>query len=385
MNILIAPNSMKGSLSAFDFANTVEEALLHYSPKVKIRKVPVADGGDFTGEVLAKALNAKTTNITVRGPLGDKVNSKYFVSGKTAIIEMADASGMKLVDRGKLNPLKASSYGTGELVADAIQKGCKNILLAVGGTATVDGGMGMMQALGYQFFDEKGNELSGNGFNLGRVIGFPAPKKIPGISFKIISDVDNPLLGVNGAAEIFGPQKGATPEMVVQLEKGLKNWSQIFRRKTGKFIAEKPGTGAAGGIAIPLVSVFKAEIVPGADFILSKINFDVHVKWANLVITGEGCIDSQTMNNKAPFAVAQWAKKQNKPVFAIGGKVENIATTAFDHIFSITSDTMDTDFGMINARQLLFDFTLRLAPIILKPKPSLFDYEHFKLLESRKV
>lgn len=361
MNILIAPNSMKGSLSAFEFANTVEEALLQYSPKLNIRKVPVADGGDFTGEVLAKALKAKTINITVRGPLGEKVNSKYFVSGKTAIIEMADASGMKLVDRKELNPFKASSYGTGELIADAIQNGCKNILLAVGGSATVDGGMGMMQALGYQFYNEKGNELTANGFNLCRVADISMPKKVAGISFKIICDVDNPLLGENGAAAVFGPQKGATPEMVAQLDYGLKNWAHIFRKKTGKFIAEKPGTGAAGGIAIPLISVFNAVLVPGADFVLSKINFEEHVKWADLVITGEGKLDAQTLNNKAPFVVANCAKRQLKPVFAFGGLVEKGVAGAFDRVFQITDKQVDPEFAVKNAKQILFDFTLKFA------------------------
>jgi glycerate kinase len=366
MNILVAPNSMKGSLSAFEFANTVEEALLGFSALFNIRKLPVADGGDFSGEVLARAFNAQKINIEVSGPLGQKVKSKYFVSGKTAIIEMADASGMKLIDKKELNPLKASSFGTGELIADAFRKGCNNILLAVGGSATVDGGMGMMQALGFSFFDENKNELPGNGENLEKVVDLTTSKFMSEISVKIICDVDNPLLGETGAAAVFGPQKGATPEMVVQLEKGLKKWAEIIQQKTGENTSGLPGTGAAGGISIPLISFFNAEIVPGADFILSKINFEKHVKWADLIITGEGKIDSQTMNNKAPYAVTQWAKKQNKPVFAIGGKVEKIAATPFDQVFSVSNETMDTEFAMKNARQLLYDCTLKLAQNIEK-------------------
>jgi glycerate kinase len=366
MNILVAPNSMKGSLSAFDFANTVEDAFLSSSPHIKIRKLPVADGGDFTGEVLAKALNAVTIKVEVQGPLGVKINSKYFVSGKTAIIEMADASGMKLVDSRLLNPLKASSYGTGELIADAVLKGCSEILLAVGGSATVDGGMGMMEALGYSFYDEKGNRLLGNGINLSKVAGISSPKTTPGISIKIICDVDNPLLGQNGAATVFGPQKGATPEMVVQLEAGLKNWAQILQKKTGKNIADQPGTGAAGGVSIPLISLFNAEIVRGADFVLSLLNFDEHVKWADLVITGEGKLDAQTLNNKAPFAVSQYAKKQNKPVFAFGGLVEKEAACAFDGIFSIKNESVTLEFAMKNAKQLLYDFTFEFAKNVEK-------------------
>ncbi|HSO89157.1 MAG TPA: glycerate kinase [Draconibacterium sp.] len=361
MNILVAPNSMKGSLNAFDFAETVERALIHYSSEINVRKVPVADGGDFTGEVIARALNAETVYIKVQGPLGKRVNSKYFVSGKTAIIEMADASGMKMVEKHELNPLKALSVGTGELIADAILKGSDEILLAVGGSATVDGGMGMMEALGFHFFDENGNELSGNGLNLLKVFDISFPKAIPEISMKIICDVENPLLGENGAAAVFGPQKGATPEMVIQLETGLRNWSQVLQKKTGKSITDQPGTGAAGGVSIPLISFYGAEIVRGADFVLSLLNFDEHIKWADLVITGEGKLDAQTLNNKAPFAVAYWTKKQNKPVFAFGGSVEKEAAVAFDGIFSISNESMDLEFAMKNARQLLYNFTLEFA------------------------
>lgn len=366
MKILVAPNSMKGSLSAFDFANTVEEALLHYSPQINVRKVPVADGGDFTGEVLSRALNAETVKIQVHGPFEEKINSKYFVSGKTAIIEMADASGMKLVDSRFLNPFRASSYGTGELITDARLKGCTEILLAVGGSATVDGGMGMMTALGYAFFDEKGNKLSGNGNNLGKVVNFSSPKRFPAISIKIICDVDNPLLGKNGAAAVFGPQKGATPGMVIQLEAGLKNWAQILKEKTGRDVADLPGTGAAGGVSIPLISFFNAEIVRGADFVLSLLNFEEHVKWADLVITGEGKLDAQTLNNKAPFVVSKWAKKLNKPVFAFAGLAEKEAAVAFDGVFSITDESMELEFAMKNAKVLLYNFTVEFAKNIEK-------------------
>lgn len=361
MNILVAPNSMKGSLSAFDFADAVEKALLKYSSKIKVRKVPVADGGDFTGEILAKSLKADVVKVEVRNPVGKAIESKYYKSGKTAIIEMADASGMKLLEKQELNPLKATSYGTGELLADAIKNECSEILLAVGGSATVDGGMGMMEALGFTFVDENGIKLSGNGNSLSKVANILFPKAIPEISIKIICDVDNPLLGINGAASVFGPQKGATPEMVNQLEAGLKNWANVLFQRTGRNCADLYGTGSAGGISIPLISIFNAEIVRGSDFVLSVLNFEKHVKWADLVITGEGRIDVQTRNNKAPFAVAQWSMKQQKPVIAIGGSVEMEASQVFDAIFSITDERMDIDFAMKNAKKLLYDFTLGLA------------------------
>ena len=361
MKVLIAPNSMKGSLNAFDFADTVEEALLISLSDVKVRKIPVADGGDFTGEVLAKALNAKIVNVEVFGPLGKKIISKYFVSDKTAIIEMADASGMKLIDKNDLNPLKTSSIGTGELINDAILNGCNKIFLAIGGSATVDGGMGMLEALGFGFFDKNGTKLPGNGNNLGAVFNITVPKIISEVSIKIICDVDNPLLGENGAAAVFGPQKGATPEMVVQLEKGLKNWAEIMQKKTGKEVAMLKGTGAAGGIALPLISVFNAEIVSGADFVLTVLDFDKHVKWADVIITGEGKLDAQTLNNKAPFAVLQWARKENKPVFAFGGRVEMEAAYLFDDVFSISDEHMDVEYAMKNAQKLLYRCTLENA------------------------
>jgi glycerate kinase len=352
---------MKGSLSAFDFADIIEKALLDYSSKFIMRKVPVADGGDLTGEIIAKSLNAEKVKIEVKNPVGKKIATQYFISGKTAIIEMADASGMKLIEKTELNPLKTSSFGTGELINDAINKGCNEILLAIGGSATVDGGMGISQALGFHFFDENGNELQGIGNSLEKVTEISIPKNIPNVSIKIICDVDNPLLGKNGAAVVFGPQKGASPEMVIQLENGLKNWANILHNKTGRNIDEINGTGAAGGISMPLLSFFNAEIVPGADYVLSLLNFEDHVKWADIVITGEGKLDAQTLNNKAPFAVSRWAIKENKPVFAIGGLVEKEAAVAFDGVFSIMDESMSIEFAMKNAGQLLYDFTFKFA------------------------
>ena len=364
MKILVAPNSMKGSLSAFEFADIVEKAFTDYSAKFQVRKVPVADGGDLTGEILAKALNAEKVIIEVKNPVGKIIKSQYFISAKTAIIEMADASGMKLIGKNELNPLKTSSIGTGELIADAINKGCNKILLAIGGSATVDGGMGILQALGFHFFDKNGIELQGNGNSLGKVTKISIPENIPNISIKIICDVDNPLHGRNGAAAVFGPQKGATPEMVVQLEKGLKNWANILQLKTGKNISELKGTGAAGGVSIPLISFFNAEIVPGADYILTQLNFEDHIKWSDFVITGEGKLDVQTLNNKAPFVVSQWAKKQNKPVFAIGGIVEKEAAVAFDGVFGISNGKMSIESAIKNAGKLLYDFTFGFAEIL---------------------
>ena len=370
MKILIAPNSMKGSLNAFDFADTLEEAFLACSSDFELRKLPVADGGDFTGEVLARSFNAHTHRLNVRGPLGKAVPSKYAISGEKAIIEMADASGMKLVRSNELNPLVASSYGTGELILDAISKGCREILLAIGGSATVDGGMGMMEALGFQFFDNNGIRLSGNGANLVKVQSVVKRELPVGLKINIICDVDNPLLGKNGAAAVFGPQKGASAEGVKELEKGLENWAKVLEEHAGKQLRTIPGMGAAGGISLPLLALLNAGIVPGADFVLEQLQFSEQVNWADLVITGEGKIDGQTLNNKAPFAVAKIARQLNKPVIAIGGKVEVEASEAFDGIFSLVNGPMNLEEAMQNSRHLLFNFSSQLAKLIRSLKMS---------------
>jgi glycerate 2-kinase len=364
MKVLIAPNSMKGSLSAFDFADTIENAFLSHSEDFFIKKLPVADGGDFTGEVLKRSLNAEEVIVEVRGPLGGKLNSIYSIIKDIAIIEMADASGMKLVDSKLLNPMKASSFGTGQLINDAIRKGCTEIFLAIGGSATVDGGMGMMEAIGFKFYDINNNELLGNGQNLSAINRIQKPENSTSISFKIICDVDNPLLGTNGAAEVFGPQKGATSQMVVELEKGLANLAHVIKNETGKYLAKVEGAGAAGGIAVPLMTFFNANLVAGADFVLNQLNFEEHVKWADIVITGEGKIDAQTLNNKAPFAVAKIARKNNKPVFAIGGQVEKEASQVFDGIFSLVNGPVSLEHAMKNAKQLLYNLSFELAKTI---------------------
>ncbi|MDR2909812.1 MAG: glycerate kinase [Bacteroidales bacterium] len=365
MKIVVAPNSMKGSIDAFRFAEIVEKAFLNCSQNFEIRKIPVADGGDFTGEVIQRRLGAEKISVEVTGPLGEKTVSKYFISGQKAIIEMADASGMKLIKEQNLNPLKASSFGTGELISDAISKGCTKILMAIGGSATVDGGMGMLEALGFKFLSNENKNLRGNGENLTKIYHIEKGNFPENVSMDIICDVNNPLLGCNGAATVFAPQKGATPEMVIILEKGLKNWSEIIFRETGKDFSIFPGAGAAGGIPISLLAFCNAEIVPGAEFVLSQLNFDEHAKWADIIITGEGKIDKQTFNNKAPMVVAAYARKYGKPVFAIAGMAEKKASCIFDGVFSFVSNKVSLSHAISNAEKLLFNFSSELAKNIL--------------------
>ncbi len=366
IKILLAPNSMKGSLSAFEFADAVEEAFLKVSDRFSIRKVPVADGGDFTGEVLQKALNAQAVQAKVKDPLGRTVASKYAVAGKTAVIEMADASGIKLLKQEELNPMEASSFGTGELIAGAIKNECTELLVGVGGSATVDGGAGMMQALGFNFYDKEGNPVRGNGGNLINIASIEKNNIPSGIKIKIISDVGNPLLGNEGAAAVFGPQKGAGPEQVRQLEQGLTSWCRLLEKDSGKKLAEVKGAGAAGGIALPLLAWFNAEIVQGAQYILSLLNFEEQVQWADVVITGEGKIDRQTLNNKAPYVVADLAQKAGKPVIAVAGIVEPGAADFFTSgAYSFLNRPISLQEAMQNTRQLLYVFSSELAKTIL--------------------
>jgi glycerate kinase len=281
---------------------------------------------------------------------------------------MAEASGIKLLGSDKLNPLKASTYGTGQLIADAIGRGCSNIILGIGGSATVDGGTGMLTALGFKLYNETGRVLEGNGENLKYIKHIERSGIADGINIKIISDVDNPLTGSQGAAAIFGPQKGATPEMVTALEEGLTKWANLLESYCGMSLISLKGAGAAGGISLPLISFFNAEIVPGADFILSLLDFEEHVKWSDLVITGEGKIDSQTLSNKAPKAVADVAHRFNKPVVAIGGNVQREASPAFSGIFSIINEPMTVEEAIMKAPDLLYNFAFELAQLLIDLK-----------------
>lgn len=358
---------MKGSLSAFCFADLVGQAFIDTAPSFfEIRKVPVADGGDHTAEILMDALGLDTFEAQVSDPLGRPVKALFGYANGIAVIEMANASGMKLLRPEELNPLKTSSYGTGQLIQEAIRLGAKKIFIGVGGSATVDGGVGMLEAMGVCFYDSSGELLAGNGGNLKNITSIKSdrlmlPKEL---EIKIICDVENPLLGDNGAARVFAPQKGASPEMIDILENGLQNFSNVTFQVTEKSVSELKGSGAAGGIAAGMVAFLNAEIVPGANFVLDTLLFEQHVLWADLVITGEGKIDSQTFWNKAPFAVATCAKKYAKKVIGIAGSTEPLEKTIFDGIFSIINQPCSLEYAICNAEKLVYDAAKEIACLI---------------------
>jgi glycerate kinase len=369
MNILVAPNSMKGSLSAYQFAGLIEKAFNDAVPAFfNIRKLPVADGGDDTANVLIKALDLGTQTAAVTDPLGRPIRAAYGYSNGLAVIEMASASGMNLLASDELNPMKTSSYGTGMLILDAIRRGAKKIIVGIGGSATVDGGMGMLEALGIQFLDSCQLPLTGNGENLGKIHQIITSNLLihNDIEIIVISDVDNLLLGTEGAARVFGPQKGATPQMVELLESNMSHYAGVIKKCIAKDVTGLKGGGAAGGISVAFSAFLNAKIVAGADYILDVISIDESIQWADLVITGEGTIDGQTLMNKAPYAVAMRARKFGKPVIGLAGSVSLTNSKLFDGLFSIINKPMRLDEAIENVADLTYRSSVELALLISK-------------------
>lgn len=383
MNILAAPNSMKGSLSAIDFSMAIEKGFRSISPVFNVRKLPIADGGDFTGPILCDALNAKKINVSVSDPFGRQIEAEIGIAGGTAIIEMASASGLRLLNPFELNPMKATTYGTGMLIKRAIELGCNQILLGVGGSATVDGGIGILDALGFTFSDAQEKLLPGVPSSLEKVqdIHFPS-NIISDTEFIILCDVNNPMLGENGAATVFGPQKGANKEMVIRLENGLSNWADVIERVSGKEIRNMEGMGAAGAVSSALVALLNAKLVEGASAIFDILDLDKHLEWADLVITGEGKLDAQSLALKAPIALASKAKDFDKPVIALAGAFDMAMEKVFDGVFPVVSGPMTVNEAMQNAAELVMATSIQLAGVILRSNKGL--YKNHLLYESAK-
>ena len=295
-------------------------------------------------DAMVAATGGKVVSLEVCGPMGEKVMGFYGLTGdgKTAIIEMAAASGLMLVEPQARNPLLASSYGTGELIRHALDAGIRHIILGIGGSATVDGGMGMAQALGVRFLDVQGTSLRAGGGSLSRLASIDLQQCDPRLTacrIEVACDVDNPLVGPRGAARVFGPQKGATPEMVEKLEEGLLNYAHVLRTLTGEDVSQVAGGGAAGGMGIAAAIFLQAIMKPGIEIVLQAVQLEQSIKDASLVITGEGRIDSQTVGGKAPIGVASVAMQHHVPVIGIAGVlgegVEVVHDHGIDAVFSI--------------------------------------------------
>lgn len=342
--VVIATDSFKGSLSSREVADNFALGLHSVCPDCEVVKVGIADGGEGTIEVLVEALGGDYVEVEVCDPLHRPIRARYGVidGGKSAIIEMSAASGLPLLKTEERNPLLTSTYGTGEIIADAIKRGCRNILVGIGGSATNDGGTGMLRALGFRFLDHAGNELVGGGEVLEQIASIDDNQTIPELSeckFTVACDVTNPLYGKEGAAFVFAPQKGADMAMVEQLDRGLRNYARVIEEFNGVQIGDMEGAGAAGGLGGGFTALLGAKLERGIDMVLSAMHFEQIIADADLVITGEGRLDRQTMMGKAPSGVLKMATAHNIPTIAIGGEVvwcEELRTSGFTAIEAVT-------------------------------------------------
>ena len=356
MKFVLAPDSFKESMSAKQAAQAMDRGIKKIFPNAQCVIVPMADGGEGTVQSLVDATKGCIIKEAVTGPLGREVKAEFGIlgDGKTAIIEMASASGIMLVKPEDRNPLITTTYGTGELIKKALDLGVKKFIIGIGGSATNDGGAGMLQALGASLLDAAGNELPFGGGPLSSLhtidlSGFD--KRIKDIEFKVACDVNNPLTGEAGAARIFGPQKGASEEQIVILDKNLHHYSNIIKKTNGKDIEFYPGAGAAGGLGAALLAFLDAELTRGVDLIIEEVDLKYHVKDADYVFTGEGSIDFQTQFGKTPIGVAKVGKKANATVIAFAGRIgediDCLYSLGIDSMVSIMQEACDLEKALI--------------------------------------
>lgn len=358
MKIVIAPDSYKESLSALEVAQAVEAGFRQVFPAADYVLVPVADGGEGTVDAMVAATSGRKEIVTVCGPLGEPVEAFYGLTGDgdTAVIEMAAASGLALVPPAARNPLLTSSRGTGELIRAALDAGARRFILGIGGSATNDGGAGMVQALGARLLDADGQDVEGSGGGLARLERIDVSGLDPRLAecrIEVACDVDNPLTGARGASAVFGPQKGATPEMVQALDANLARLARIVERDLGVAVDAVPGAGAAGGMGAAMLAFFGATLKPGIEIVTAAVDLDAHVRDADLVITGEGRIDFQTVHGKTPIGVARVAKRHGKPVIGIAGSlgadVGVVHAHGIDAVFSVLSKPCALDEALRDA------------------------------------
>ncbi|MFA9398234.1 MAG: glycerate kinase [Clostridiaceae bacterium] len=374
MKIIIAPDSFKGSLSAKEVADNVEIGIRRVLEKVEIVKVPMADGGEGTVQSLVDSTNGRIIELIVTGPIFKKVNSFYGIlgDGKTAIIEMASASGLPLLNDEEKNPMNTTTYGTGELIKDALDKGCRKIIIGIGGSATNDGGVGMLAALGIQFLDENSKEIKPIGGELNKISSInmdKVDKRINECEFISACDVDNPLVGKNGASYIFAPQKGATEAQVKTLDANLNHYADIIEKTLNISVANYKGAGAAGGLGAGILAFLNGNMQKGIDIVIQTTNLEEKIKDADLIITGEGMIDYQTQFGKTPYGVCLLGKRYNIPVIAIAGglgkKYRELYDLGFKSIFSIVDKPMKLEDSIKNSDRLIQDVSERIMRIII--------------------
>jgi len=370
MKIVIAPDSFKGSLTAVEAADAIEIGFRAVYPDAEYVKVPMADGGEGTVQSLVDATSGTIINQSVIGPMGDMVPGFFGILGssQTAVVEMAAASGIHLVKPEERNIYLASSFGTGQLINAALDHGCDKLIIGLGGSATNDGGMGMMKALGGQFLDQSSAPLAPDVRALSQLARIDLQHLNPRLGkteIVVACDVDNPLCGENGAARVFGPQKGATEEDIAVLDQALARYGDVLSNNTGRNIAVEPGAGAAGGMGAALIGLIDAVVKPGVELVIEIVELAKRIVDADLVITGEGRIDSQTIHGKTPVGVAKIAKSHNLPVICIAGSVEDdadiIHQLGIDEIYSVIEGDYDLTEVLIEAGHKLTQAAQKIA------------------------
>ena len=357
MKFVLAPDSFKESMTSMEACLAMEKGIKKVFKDAECIKVPMADGGEGTVDALVNATEGKFIEIEVTNPLGKKIKANYGIlgDGKTAVIEMAKASGIELIDRSERNPYVTTTYGTGEIIKDAVNKGIKHILIGIGGSATNDAGAGMLKALGVKLLDDNKEEIAFGGVQLEKIEYIDKCKLdefLKDVTIEVACDVTNPLVGENGASYIFGPQKGATPEMVKVLDNNLRHFALKVKESFGIDIAHVPGSGAAGGLGGALLGFLNAELRSGIELVIKYTNLEEKIKTSDYVFTGEGSIDGQTIFGKTPVGVSKLGKKYDIPVVAFAGKVDpessNLYSEGMKSIFSIMRGVETLDDALKN-------------------------------------
>ncbi len=373
--IVVAIDSFKGSLSTFQSGNALKEGILSVYPDADVIISPIADGGEGTVDAIVSGTKGKMVNVNVSNPLGRKILASYGISEKTAIIEMSAAAGITLINDEERNPLNTTTFGVGEIIKDAIEKGCRKFVVGIGGSATNDGGIGMLQALGFEFLDKDGNQVSQGAKGLKDIVCIKtenALRELEECEFCVACDVKNPLCGDNGCSAVYGPQKGATPEMIKDMDEWLSEYAKLTKKVLPDSDAEAPGTGAAGGMGFALMSYLKGRLESGIDIVIKETELEKHIKDADIVITGEGRLDGQSYMGKAPIGVAKISKKYGKTVIAFSGAVTEDAAKCNEHgidaFFSIVRKpcTLEEAIDCDNAYKNLKDTAIQVFRLIKK-------------------
>ncbi len=373
MKILVAPDSFKNCLSAADVGKYLREGILREMPDAELKIIPLADGGEGTVNALLHALGGERIRVRVHDPLMRAIWAEYGIlsDGNTAVIEMAAASGLELLGGDELDPMHTTTYGTGELIKSALERSCTKIILGLGGSATIDGGMGALEALGAGFRDKNGAPLSRGGGSLVELEEIDVEgldNRLKDCSILLASDVDNPLCGLDGAARVYGPQKGAEPPDVEKLDKGLERFARLVKKFKGRDIGSLPGAGAAGGLGAGLLAFTGAEFRNGFELISQMCRLEDAIAASDLIITGEGRMDAQTAHGKTPYGVAKIAARYNKPLIAIAGSLaegyEDLYDKNFGIILSIMEKPLDLQQALEQAAPLLISTGRRISRII---------------------